>query len=111
MATTPDIEIHKGEDTVIQVTIVDQAGNLKNVTGASISFRLGDIRKPLFIFQKAGVIDNGVGGLISVDILNTESADWDVRVYDYQFIVTDSGNDVQVVKEGKMNVKFMLPVS
>lgn len=108
MPTTPTFTLYKGEDAYIPLTVVDQAGAAKNLTGATVTFRLGDTRVGSTVFEKAGAVDDGAAGEISVVLTNAETALWDVRTYHFQFIVEDATGDLQVVKSGIVEIKNLL---
>ena len=107
-----DVTIYTGETANIRVTVVDQAGDPKNLTGATIEFRIGSTRYDTFQLSKAGsLVNDGSDGLIQVDLTTVETAALTNLMWDFQFLATDSDSDVQVVKEGLIDVKPVLPTS
>lgn len=109
---TIDVTIHQWEDATIQVTCYDQNGNIKDLSGGSVAFRMGDLRANSFTFATTGaLVTDGSDGKIKVDLTAGQTSAIDDGVYDYQFIVTDADSNTQVVREGEMRVKPLLPAS
>lgn len=112
MRTTQDFTIYAGEDMTIRVAVTDESGAVKNLSGATAAFRVGDIRANELAFSKdAAVVGDGSDGLIEVTLTGIESALWDIRTFDYQFVVIDASANRQVVRSGLMDVRYMLPSS
>ena len=108
--TTADRTIYKGETALLREAVLDQDGAVKNLSSATVSFRIGNVREVEFVFIKVGsLVTDGTDGLIEVSLTVANTNSLSVRQWDYQFIVTDSGSDVQVVKQGVLEVINTLP--
>jgi hypothetical protein len=109
MTINADVRIHQGEDVIIKVAVLDELGAVKDLAGATVVFRMGDIRAPSAAFAKAGALTtDGTDGLIQVTLTDIETAAFDVLTYDFQFIITDAAGAIQVVREGTMDVQYMI---
>lgn len=107
----PDFTLYKGEQTLVQITVYDQDGNVKDLTGGSCVIRFGDVRAGTSFYEKAGTLLDPSNGVIqfTITVADSAAASFTVKAHDYQAIVTDSGSDVQVVREGRVDIKYLLP--
>lgn len=105
-----DAEIHQNETGVIQCSVNDENGDDKDVDGATIAWRWGNKASKVFGAAVVGTIVTAGEGLIQVALTAVITAVIPVGPHDHQFIVT-IGTDVQVVREGLILIKEMLPAA
>jgi len=111
-AAAAAVQINQGEDVVIEVDVVDQAGAIKPLAGATISFRIGTKRSNTFVFATAGyLVTDGTDGAIGAALSAAQTAAIAVKEYDMQFIATDSAGDTQVVYDARIDVDAILPAA
>ncbi len=111
MTTATDFTLHKGKDKTIQVTITDEDGVAKDVTGATITLRIGGIRDDSIALVVVGSIVTALSGIVKAVITDTASEVLNPQVYDYQFEIVDSAGLEQIVREGKCLVKALIPTT
>jgi len=107
-----DATFYQGEKVVINVNVVDQDGVAKDLTGGSVAWRYGEQVSEQFGAAIAGALGGDpTTGAISVTLSAVNTAAIPAKQWDHQFIVTDSDGDIQVVRDGTILVKKMLPAS
>ena len=99
-------------DTLVQ----DAAGNVdeelstrKDLTGASVVYRIGLATVPYTTLQKTGSITDPAQGVLQVELTAAESESLAAADYDHQFIVTDGAGHVSVVRRERVRVRPLLP--
>lgn len=106
-----DAVFHQGEGPVtIQVSVDDDAGVDKDLTGATVSWRWGNKASQVFGAAIAGTVVTPGEGLIQVALTIAQTAAIPLGVHNHQFVVTHSA-EVQVVRDGLIKVEDILPAA
>ena len=99
MATTADIEFHKGEDVVITVTM----DPLVVVTGWTIQFKMRRAFDQTVLVTKSASLTNPTSGIFTITIARADTQALDARQYVYDITRTDSGQQA-VLTIGNLNL-------
>lgn len=105
-----DFVIKKGETARLPATVYTTTAQTtpQNVTGASVTFRIGDAAGSVGHLSKAGSVEDGINGEILVTLTDTETNTLTNGIWDYQFIVSDGTNVIAAV-EGHVQVLNLIP--
>lgn len=93
------------EDTVVLSGTVTSGGVAKNLSGASILFRLFDHSGTILTKQTGGqgiVVTNAASGLYEVSIDPDDTEGLGGKTYEFEVIVTDGSGNVATVATGTL---------
>ena len=103
-----DLTIVKGDDVLLEVTLVDSDGDPINLTDATVFFTakrsFDDSDDDAVIKKDVNNHTDAENGVTTIHITNTES-DVDPMYYYYDIQVVDSADSVQTPEKGRLIVK------
>ena len=106
---TNEINIYRGDDKTITLTITDEEGDAINVSNYVIFFTVketdadGDNDAIMKIDQ---TIVDGSTGIVTIDITNTHTADLLEKTYVYDIQWKDTNNDIKTLVKGDFIVSY-----
>lgn len=107
MTEQQNIRIHGGDDETLQVTVKDEDGNEKDLTGASLKYAIAPGRglEPFFTLTDADGINvtDAANGVVRIDIPSSDT-DGIVGTYYHELEVTDQNGVTKTVLEGQAKV-------
>lgn len=109
MVESADFEIYQGETAIIRVQVNEQDGSAKDVSSATVTFYIGDIRGQTSQLEKTGGFESdGNDGVIQVQLTEADTKSLELGLWDYQFFIESVSSSKQVVKEGAIRIKHKL---
>lgn len=106
-STGQDFDIYAGNTATITFTVVDGDGAAKDIGGATILWRAArdGIRKRVVLRKTGSVSGDGSGGVFTVALAATDTANLKAGKYYHEAKVTDASSNVATVTTGTMTVK------
>ena len=92
-----NIQIVSGDDVTLEVTVFETDGSKKDITGATIDWKLSRRAGKDNKLSKTGTITDAINGVFQVAIDGTGDLGGD---YYHQIKLTESGGDISTVLRG-----------
>jgi len=111
MAT--DATITQGDEMTLRWTLYSDENETTayDCTNCTIELRVGDLDLRKLRFSRAGAVDDGPNGAVSVDLLEADTSSLPPNDYHMQLIVTDQTGIGITASWGTLTVKRRLPAS
>jgi len=106
VATSQDFTMYAGETKYLRVTVTNDAGAAKNLTGAAIKWNMRKLGETYIekVYPTGISIESAVGGIFVVNILPGDTEDLGTGTYGHQAEITDSGSVISTVLSGTVTI-------
>lgn len=105
-ATNQDITIYAGETKYLRVTVTNDVGAAKNLTGATIRWHMRKLAETYIEkeYPTGITIESAAGGIFVVNLLPADTEDLGTGTYGHQAEITDSNNVTSTVMSGTVTI-------
>lgn len=102
--------IFQGDEMTLSFTIYSDAAEsvAYDLTGATITYRVGDLEKRHTFFEQAGVVTDGPNGACTVTLTEAQTANLAPKNYEHQLIVEDQTGTAVVAVDGTLTINRKL---